>query len=313
MANRSFRILLAVIAGPFLLGSAAHSAHAAWQVFRRPAIQVNIDLTLVDATVTDRDGRNISGLAAEDFQIWEDKIEQKVEYFSAEDIPATIGLVFDVSSSMDEKSSFARQAVSAFLRASNRNDEYFLVEFSALPRLVEDFTTDIGLLEQSVFATKPKGSTALFDAVHFALDRLRDGHRTKKALLLITDGQDNTSRHGLTDTLEYLKEQDVEIFAIGTFADRYSPPKLLHRSGAETLTELTTATGGQVFFARSWELPKISKIIAEDLRSEYVIGYRSTNLTTDGKWRKIRIRLNPPGLVPHAIVRAKTGYYAPHR
>jgi VWFA-related protein len=110
-----------------------------------------------------------------------------------------------------------------------------------------------------------------------------------------------------------VKEQDVEIFAISTFADRYSQPKLLHRSGAETLTELTKATGGQVFFARTWELPKICKIIAEELRSEYVIGYRSTNQTTNGKWRKIRTTVNPPVLFSHAIVRAKAGYYAPHR
>jgi Ca-activated chloride channel family protein len=313
MANHCYRILLALIAGPFVFGSPAHSARAARQVFKRPAIQVNVDLTLVDVTVSDRDGRNISGLTPENFRLWEDKIEQKVEYVSAEDIPATIGLVFDVSSSMDEKSSLARQAVSVFLRAGNRDDEYFLVEFNALPRLVEDFTTDIDVLEQNVFSTKPRGSTALFDAVLFALDRVRDAHRTKKALLLITDGHDNTSRHSLTDTVEYLKEQDVEIFAIGTFADRYSPPKLLHRSGAETLTELTKTTGGQVFFARSWELPKICKTIAEEIRSEYVIGYRSTNPATDGRWRNIRITVNTPGLVSHAVVRAKTGYFAPHR
>src|SRR5215471_19114528 len=135
MANHSYRILLALIAGPFVFGS-AHYPNAAQQVFKRPAIQVNVDLTLVDVTVTDRDGRNVSGLAAENFRVWEDKIEQKVEYFSVEDIPATIGLVFDVSSSMDEKSSLARQAVSAFLHAGNRDDEYFLVEFNALPSIV---------------------------------------------------------------------------------------------------------------------------------------------------------------------------------
>jgi Ca-activated chloride channel family protein len=281
------------------------------ETFPSPVIRDNVDLTLVPATVTARDGRNISGLTAENFQLWEDKVEQKIEYLSAEDIPAAIGLVFDVSSSMNPKSLLAREAVSGFLHASNRDDEYFLVEFNSRPHLVEDFTTDIDRLEQRLFSTAPGGSTALFDAVHLALEKLRDAHRAKRVLMLISDGQDTDSRYGFRDIVKYVKEQDTPIYAIGTFVDRSSPARLQRRSGAETLTGLTDTTGGQVLFALSaQELVEICRNFAEELRTQYVIGYKSTNPAADGNWRRIRVKVNLPQGVSDAIVRTKSGYYA---
>jgi len=298
--------------GLVLWGPPAHSASETQKPVRSPAIQVNVDLTLVTVTVTDRDGRIISGLTANNLQVWEDKVEQKIEYFSAEDGPATTGLVVDISSSMDTQSPLARQAASTCLRAGNSGDEYFLVEFDSQPRVVEDFTTDVGRLEQAVYSTKPKGSTALLDSVHLALEKLKSVHQTRKALLLISDGLDNTSRSGFRDTVEYVKEQDARIYAIGTVPDRYSRQTMMHRTGAETLATLTEAAGGEAFFPRStMELPGICKNIADDLRNQYVIGYRSTNPVADGKWRKIRIKVNPPQGMSNVVVRAKSGYYAP--
>ena len=135
---------------------------------------------------------------------------------------------------------------STFLRTGNRDDEYFLVEFNSRPRLVEGFTENIDSLEELVLSTRPKGSTALFDALHFALEKLTDAHRSKKALLLISDGQDNVSRYRFTDITGYIKEQDAQIYAIGTFV----PPMvdMMHHSPVDTLRGLTETTGGQGFF-----------------------------------------------------------------
>ncbi len=170
MTNHCYRVVLLLTVSLFLWGSSAHSAGGARKTIESPAIQVDVDITLVSATVTDRDGRSISGLTADNVQVWEDRVEQKIEYFSVEDAPATIGLVFDLSSSMDTKSPLAREAASTCLHTGNSGDEYFLVEFDSRPSVVEDFTTDIERLEQAVFSTKPKGSTALFDSVHLALE-----------------------------------------------------------------------------------------------------------------------------------------------
>jgi Ca-activated chloride channel homolog len=282
------------------------------ETIQLPLIRINVDLTLVNATVTSRDGQNIQGLKAENFQLWEDKVEQKIEYFSIEDIPATIGLVFDVSSSMTTQSPLAREALATFLETSNRQDEYFLVEFNSRPHLIEDFTTDIDRIEQRVSSTEPTGSTALYDAVRLAVEKLRNGHRMKKALLLISDGQDNASRYGFLDTVEYVKEQDVQIYAIGTFVDRYSARRMMHRSGEGVLTGLAEVTGGEVLFPKSTrELPDVCRTIAQELRNQYLIGYRSTNQRADGKWRKIRMKVNPPKDLSRVTVRAKSGYYAP--
>lgn len=155
MITHSCRVVLALIVGLFLSEPSTNSANGDHILVRSRPIRVDVDLTLVNTTVTDPYGRTISGLTAENFQLWEDKVEQKIEYFSTEDIPTTIGLVFDVSSSMDTKSPLAHQASATFLRTSSRDDEYFLVEFNSRPRLVEDFTTDIDRLEERIFSAKP--------------------------------------------------------------------------------------------------------------------------------------------------------------
>jgi Ca-activated chloride channel family protein len=213
---------------------------------------------------------------------------------------------------MDTKFSLARDAATAFLETGNHDDEFFLVGFNSKPYLIQDFTPDIDQLKQRLASLKPSASTALYDAVYFALEKLRNGHRTKKALLLISDGEDNVSRHRFRDTMEYVKEQDVQIYAIGTFAARYSSPKLPRRRGTDALTDLTELTGGQAVFPKfNRDLVTFCKTIAEEFRNQYVIGYRSTNPAADGQWRKIRVRLNPPQGRPHLLVHAKTGYYTP--
>src|SRR5215831_5855834 len=159
---------------------------------KKPAqsLKVDVDLVLVNATVTDPLNRYVTSLEASHFQITEDKVEQKIEYFNAEEVPISIGIIFDVSGSMKDKIATARQAANTFLKSGNPEDEYFIVEFANRPELMADFTTDITKLQNKLILTQAKGQTAMYDSVYLGLEKLKEGSNPKKALLLITDGED---------------------------------------------------------------------------------------------------------------------------
>src|SRR5215471_19213638 len=153
------------------------------------ALKVDIDLVLVTATVTDSSHRYISGLTPEHFQVYEDKIKQDVQYFSQEDVPLSVGIIFDSSGSMENKMMAARAAAATFLRMGNREDEYFLIEFNDSPQVLQDFTTDVTRLQNRLLATRARGSTALYDALYLGMEKVSRGSNPRKALLLITDGE----------------------------------------------------------------------------------------------------------------------------
>src|SRR5213592_3519977 len=273
-------------------------------------LKIDVDLVLVNATVTDSLNRYVSGLEANHFQVWEDKLEQKVEYFSAEDVPISIGVIFDVSGSMKDKISTARQAAATFLKTGNPEDEYFLVEFASRPEVAEDFTTDVSRLQNHLLFAPAKGMTAMYDSVYLGLEKLREGNNPKKALLLITDGEDNRSRYTFSNVREFVKEQDVQIYAIG-IVDDFNSQLGSGRTGRAMIEELADLTGGHAFFPDSvYDLEDVCTKIAVELKNQYVIGYNSTNGAKDGKWRKIRLKVNPPKGIQRLNVRAKQGYYA---
>ena len=274
-------------------------------------LKVDVDLTLVNATVTDPLNRYVSGLEKEHFQVWEDKIEQKIEYFSSEDVALSLGMIFDVSGSMKDKISTARDAAVTFLKTGNPEDEYFLVEFANRPEIASDFTTDISKLQSKIVFAPAKGMTAMYDAVYVGLEKLKTGNNPKKALLLITDGEDNRSRYTFQNVKDFVKEQDVQIYAIG-ITDEWNSQLSAGRTGRAMLEELADLTGGRAFFPDSvYELEDICTKIAIELKNQYVIGYHSTNPAKDGKWRKLRLRVNPPKGIQHLNVKSKAGYYAP--
>ncbi len=276
---------------------------------RNQTIKVDVDLVLVNATVSDSKGRLVTGLEQENFRIWEDKVEQKVEYFSSEDTPMSIGLIFDATGSMEDKISRARDAAVSFLKTGNPEDEFFLVTFSQSPRLAEGFTTDISRLQNHMLFTPAKGLTPLFDAVYLGLETMKSARNKRKALLLITDGEDNHSRYSFWDIKEFVKEQDVQIFVIGIVnsSGELDPG----RDGQAIIEDLAQISGGRAFFPDSVdELEDICNKIALELRNQYVLGYHSTNEAKDGKWRKIRLKINPPKGVSNLSVHGKSGYYA---
>jgi Ca-activated chloride channel family protein len=273
-------------------------------------LKVDVDLVLVNATVTDQLNRYVSGLETKHFQVWEDKIEQKVSYFNAEDVPISIGIIFDVSGSMKDKIGTAREAAATFLKTGNPDDEYFLVTFANRPEVVADFTTDVTKLQSKLLLTPAKGMTAMYDSVYVGLEKLKEGSNPKKALLLITDGEDNRSRYTFQNVKDFVKEQDVQIYGIG-IVDEWNSQLSAGHTGRAMIEELADLTGGRAFFPDSvYELEDICTKIAVELKNQYVLGFHSTNGAKDGKWRKLRVRVNPPKGIEHLNVRAKSGYYA---
>jgi len=273
-----------------------------------PSIKVALDVVLVPVTVTDNQNRPVEGLHAENFQIWDDKVEQKIQYFSSEDTPVSLGLVFDTSGSMSSTLNAARSAASTFLKTGNPEDEYFLVEFNDRPQIAQNFTTDVGRLQRDLISREAQGYTAFLDAVYLALQNVRLGSYPRKALLMITDGEDNHSRYTLDDVKEMLKESDVQLYAIGPIYAPYLKPR---GAGRALLEELAEVTGGRAVFPNSVdELEEICAQISLELKSQYVLGFVPSNTTADGKWRKLRVRVNPLTGMSHLNVRARAGYYA---
>jgi Ca-activated chloride channel homolog len=270
-------------------------------------LNMDVDLVLVNATVTESQrNRPVRGLETKDFQIWEDKVEQKIAYFSAEDVPVSVGIIFDVSGSMKDKITAAQRAASTFFKSGTKQDEYFEVQFADRPKVAAEFTSDITKLQNSLLSVPTKGSTALYDAVYLGLNKLKESNNPKKALLLITDGEDNRSRYSFSDVRSFIREQDVQMYAIGILDPATG-------AGREALTQLTEITGGKAFFPSSaYDMPEICKKIAAELKNQYVIGYRSTNTAKDGAWRKIRVKVSTPKgkNIASLGVRHKLGYYA---
>jgi Ca-activated chloride channel family protein len=269
-------------------------------------VKVDVDLVLATATVTTPDGRFVTGLEKEAFEIAEDKVDQEIVYFSSEDVPLSVGIIFDVSGSMKDKLKTAVEAAITFMKGGSPDDEYFLVPFADRPQETTEFTNDIAAIQSRFMFSKAKGRTALYDAVYLGLDMVEDGDNTKKALLLITDGEDNRSRYTFSNVKEFVKERDVQIHAIGIdsgFADGGA-------DGRAILEDLASITGGTAHFPRSiMSLEDICYRIALELKNQYVIGYHSTNTAQDGKWRKIRVKAEHPN--QKLNVRAKAGYYGP--
>src|ERR1044071_2661466 len=215
-----FIAVISVMVPALMLARAGRSQKPqATSADKEQTLKIDVDLTLVNATVTDSLNRYVSGLEQEHFQIWEDKLEQKIEYFSSEDVPMSLGMIFDVSGSMKDKISTARDAAVTFLKTGNPDDEYFLVEFANRPEVAEDFTSDITKLQNRLIFAPAKGMTAMYDSVYLGLEKLKEGSNPKKALLLITDGEDNRSRYTFSNVKEFVKEQDIQIYSIGIVGD----------------------------------------------------------------------------------------------
>jgi len=276
-------------------------------------LHMEVELALINVTVTDPYNRLVAGLDSENFRVFEDNVEQELVTFSSEDVPISIGVIFDCSGSMSNKIGEAREAAVEFFRTANPDDEFFLVSFNDRAELSSAFTNSIEDLQNRMMLTPPKGRTALLDAIYLGLTQMRRAHTSKRALLILSDGGDNHSRYNEGDIRRLVKEADTQVYAIGIFdsiGSRSRTPEELY--GPSLLTELTELTGGRVFAVENInDLPNVAVKIGLELRNQYVLGYRPSNKSHDARWRKIKIKLLVPKGLPPLSVYAKSGYYAP--
>jgi Ca-activated chloride channel family protein len=278
---------------------------------RRDArIRVDVNLVLVPATVTDPMNRLVTGLEKENFEVFDNNVGQVIKSFSTEDAPVTIGIIFDLSGSMTSKFQRARKALSEFMRTSNPQDEFFVVGFNDRPAVIVDYTSDVDDVEARMVMLKPENRTALIDAIYLGVDKLKQAKYDRKALLIVSDGGDNRSRYTEGELRRVVRESDLQIYSIGIF-DQYAPTTE-EQLGPILLNDICEMTGGRMF--RVMDLSDLSDIasrISAELRNEYVIGYRPSDVKQDGNWRKLKIRLVPPPGLPALTVHNRQGYYAP--
>jgi Ca-activated chloride channel homolog len=273
-----------------------------------------VDLVVLHATVVDDKGQFVPGLTGNDFRVFEDKVEQKISVFSKEDIPVTMGLVIDNSGSMKEKRPQVNAAALSFVRTSNPADEVFVVNFNDeyYLDLDEDFTSNPQELHEALERIDTRGSTALYDAIIGSLDHLKKGHKDKRVLLVITDGDDDASRKDFSYTVKAAVESNAVIYAIGVFSDedRKNQKKMVRKSKKE-LTTLAESTGGLAFFPdRLEDVDPVCVQVARDIRNQYTLGYYPTNAAKDGTFRAVKVELSAQKGHEKLAVRTRTGYYA---
>jgi len=285
--------------------AAFHSDNAA-----NGTIRTSANLVLVPVTVMDDANRIVTGLGQENFHLFEDKHPQLIKNVWKEDEPVSMGILLDVSGSMEDKFDRAQDAVKALLQDSNPQDEFFLVTFANHPTLVRDFTQDVDDIQSSLPFAVPKGYTSLLDAVVLAVNNMKKARYRRRALVIISDGGDNRSRYTEKDVKSSIKESDLLVYSIAV-CDREVRTQE-ERLGPELLAEISGVTGASAYLLDNPNsLPKATEHIAVQLRNQYILAYSSSNSRADGKWRKIKVRLALPRGIPALYVQARTGYYGP--
>ena len=293
--------------------SRAKMRGAPTKIDRRPNIRVDTTLVPIPVTVTDPQSRFVTGLEKEDFHLYEDKVEQKITQFSSEDVPLSVGIVFDTSGSMGTKLGSSRQAVAQFMRTANPEDEFFLIEFSNRANIAAEFTSMPEEIQNRLTFTQAKGATALLDGVYLAMNQMIKARNARKAILVISDGGDNSSRYTEREVKNAVRESDVQIYAIGIFEppdSRIRTPEEAH--GPELLQELAEQTGGRAFaIGNLSELPEAAAKIGIELRNQYILYYSPKNLRRDGKYRRVQVKLVKKAGLPPLMPVFRIGYFAP--
>lgn len=280
---------------------------------KRPQSQLRSDtnLVLVPVTVCDPFNRPVTGLEKEHFKVFDDKVEQTITHFSMDDEPVAVGLVFDISGSMGAKLQKSRQAAAAFFRTANPDDEFFLVEFNDSPKLSVPLTRDVEEIQNRLTFSQSKGRTALLDAIMLSMNEMKKSKKTRKALLIISDGGDNSSRYSEGEVRSLVRENDVLIYAIGVFEGGGGRMRTVEEAGGPgLLTQLSEQTGGRHLPAEASELPDIAAKIGVELRNRYVLGFVPAVNLRDGKYHTLQVKMVPPKGLPALRPFFRRGYMA---
>jgi VWFA-related protein len=265
-----------------------------------PHLRIDSAMVLLPVTVTDATERPITDLAPDSFRVFDDNIEQKIVSFHREDGPVSVGFVFDTSKSMKGRMDRSIAAIEQFLKTLTKGDEYLLVRFSDRPTLVSGFTEDPHYILSSLSFVQPEGWTALNDAICLGIQRIKRAKNSRRALFVLTDGDDNNSRYSDSEVRSLVRESDVQIYSIGLFERPY------------LLEKLAMDTGGRAFWARKLEdLPKVVEELSRDLRNQYVLGYSPPSRQNDGKYHDVRVEIVETIKLKALNVFWRRGYLAP--
>jgi len=271
-----------------------------------PTFTVGTRLVLLPVSVLNRDGKLVTDLQQKSFKVFENGVEQPIKIFRREDVPISLGIIIDNSGSMREKRQKVETASLDLVRASNPQDEVFIVNFNEDPYLDVPMTSDIKKMEEGIARIDSRGGTAMRDAIDSSMTYLKkEGHRQKKVLLVITDGNDNASNVSLEKLVNRAQQDEVLVYAIGLLnEEEHREARLAKRA----LDAITRDSGGLAFYPKApAEVDAIALQVAHEIRNQYTIAYSPTVQEMDGSFRQIKVTVNGPG---HPVVRTRTGYYA---
>jgi Ca-activated chloride channel homolog len=304
-------------AKPSLESKTSHETPEAKSKGKNLTYSVDVDLVMMYASVFDKNGHFVGGVKKDNFKIYEDGIEQRIDRFSQEDVPISMGILLDLSGSMRGKIDQINKAASAFIRASNPQDQVFLIGFNDEVELLQDFTSDIDEITDALDNTVVMGGTALYDSIYLGVQKSHTGSRVKKAVVVITDGEDRDSYYKLDELIAKVQEMDVQVFSVGFLNDmpdkgifgRFS--KSVPEKAHDALTRISEETGGKAFFPdKLTDIHTIVSEIAAELRNQYSIGYFSSNAARDGSFRRVKIELVGVNTATNHV-RSRRGYFAP--
>ena len=271
-----------------------------------PTFSVGTRLVVLPVSVVNKDGKLVTDLAQKSFKVFENGVEQPIKIFRREDVPISIGIIIDNSGSMREKRQKVESASLDLVRASNPMDEVFIVNFNDDPYLDVPMTNDIKKMEEGIARIDSRGGTAMRDAIDGAMTYVKkEGHRQKKVLLVITDGNDNASSVSLEKLVNRAQQNEVLVYAIGLLNEEERREARLAKRALDTITR---DSGGVAFYPKSAaDVDAIALQVAHEIRNQYTIAYSPTVQEMDGSFRQIKVTVNGPG---HPTVRTRTGYYA---
>jgi Ca-activated chloride channel family protein len=279
---------------------------------RTVAVRMSVDLVLIPVTVTDALNHPQTNLTRGNFKIYEGDRPEEIRYFSQEDSPISVGLLLDVSKSMQDKIDSERAAVEQFFRNANPQDDYFVITFNGRPRVLSDVTQSTNGIETELGLVEPSGPTALLDAVYLGISKLRNAKYSRRALVIISDGGDNSSRYKFREIKSIAAESDVMLYAIGIFDS--TPFKSFEETmGRRWLSAMTDVTGGRTSTIKSTaKLPEQCALLSRELRSQYLLGYEPRDRKSDGKWHKIKVVVS--GLSESGQLHSyyRKGYFTPN-
>jgi VWFA-related protein len=291
---------------PWLVALCLWAQETAPEIPPQATFRTDIRLVVLNVSVFDREGNIVGGIPKSAVTVYENGEKQLIKVFRQEDVPVSLGLIIDNSASMHNKRNRVNSAALALVKASNPDDEVFIVNFNEAAFLTQDFTSNVATLERSLSGIDSRGETAMRDALLLGIEHLRHrARKDKKVLLVVTDGEDNSSVETLPHLVQVAHRNDVLLYGVGLLGEE-TPQSAEHAK--RDLEELTRATGGRSWFPNDVaEIARITPEIAHEVRNQYIVGYKPSNEAADGSFRKVRVEVNMAGVT----VRTRSGYYAP--